>query len=104
MKERFIDQRESRFTISVPTDDDPTLVVCPKCKKMAKVFVHENSTGIESEAKTVCIHCGFSKIIITSERAFYWKEDEPSDGYFDYRLWLNLHVAVTHYGLLIKGI
>jgi hypothetical protein len=88
MKERFIDQREHRFEISVPTDDDPTLIVCPKCGKMGKVYVNEDYPGHEVEAKAICSSCGYSKKLVTAQRSFYWKEDDPSDGYFDYRLWL----------------
>lgn len=36
-KQRFENQREHRYSISEPTVEDPTLVVCPKCEKKAKV-------------------------------------------------------------------
>ncbi len=57
---------------------------------MAKVFVNKTDQRVESEAKAVCTHCGFSKKTITAERIFYWNADEPSDGYFDYSLWLKM--------------
>jgi len=87
-KKRYIDQREHRFTISKPTASDPTLIVCPKCNKMAKVILTDKQPEIGYKAKAVCSSCGFSNEKTSTERAFYWQEEEPSDGYFDYRLWL----------------
>jgi len=87
-KKRYIDQREHRFTISEPIASDPTLIVCPKCFKMAKVIFAVEQPEIGYTVKAVCTNCGFSNEKTTTEKTFYWQDDEPSDGYFDYRLWL----------------
>ena len=87
-KKRYIDYREHRFSISEPTPSDPTLIVCPKCTKMARVILYDQQPEIGYIVKAVCTHCGFTNQKTGAERAFYWHEEEPSDGYFGYRLWL----------------
>lgn len=87
-KYRFIDKREHRFLLFEPTADDPTLVICPQCAGMGKVFLNSHFEGQGYEVRTVCLSCGFSRQIKTDCKVFDWGEDEPSDGYFDYPLWL----------------
>jgi hypothetical protein len=89
-KKRYIDQREHRYTISVPTVNDPTLIVCPKCTKKARVVLSDAQPDLGHTVKAVCANCGFANEKTITERAFYWHEEEPSDSYFDYRLWLNI--------------
>ena len=57
---------------------------------MARVIFAEQQPEIGYTVKAVCSNCGFSNEKTDTERAFYWQEDEPSDGYFDYRLWLKI--------------
>lgn len=87
-KQQFANQREHRYSISEPTVEDPTLVVCPKCEKKAKAFLSDIQPDIGYSARVVCSSCGFTKEKTTNERCFYWYEGEPSDSYFDYRLWM----------------
>ena len=87
-KKRHVDHREHRYSISEPKNDDPTLVVCPKCEKMAKVFLSDTQPKIEFSVKVVCSNCGFVKQKTTNEREFYWYEDDPSDSFFGYKLWM----------------
>lgn len=90
MKERFISQNEHRFTISIPTDDDPNLIICPHCKKMAKVYIAEEPSKIGYTAKAVCLNCGFNKTRFSTSRSLDWVREDPSDSYFNYPLWLKM--------------
>ena len=89
-KTRFFDGREHRFTISVPTDDDPTLVVCPKCKKMAKVFLTQKQPELGDSVKVICSSCGYTKEKEATERSCDWYGEDPTDSYFGYSLWLKI--------------
>ncbi len=87
---RYKDERESRFAISEPTCDDPTLVVCPKCGSKAFVLPSsEEGTAV----KAVCHSCGFSKESDGTLRSFAWYADNPTDGYFGLDLWLQTRCA-----------
>ncbi len=107
-KKRHVDQREHRYTISEPTINDPTLIVCPKCSKKANVILTDAQPDFAKTVKAVCTNCGFFNEKTVKERAFYWNEDEPSDSYFDYRLWLKISCCghslwafnLRHLGLL----
>ncbi|MES9992823.1 MAG: hypothetical protein ABW098_12765 [Candidatus Thiodiazotropha sp.] len=89
-KKRYIDQREHRYTTSEPTTTGPTLIVCPKCSKKASVIFSDTQPDLGYTVKATCLNCGFSHEKTATARAFYWAEGEPSDGYFDYRLWLKI--------------
>ncbi len=62
-KKRYTGQRMSASSISIPTADDQTLVVCPGCAKMAKVFLLQVQPEVGYAVKLSCIHCGYSKNI-----------------------------------------
>lgn len=87
-KTRFKENHEHRFSISVPTEKDPTLIVCPKCSNMAKILTVSEQPGIGHHVKLVCKNCGLTKESIGTERSFNWHETNPTDGYFGYQLWL----------------
>ena len=55
MPERFFDNREHRFDITLPKDNDPILAVCPKCNAKALVFPNTQDT-----VKCVCTKCSFN--------------------------------------------
>ncbi|MFC3153329.1 hypothetical protein ACFOEK_19975 [Litoribrevibacter euphylliae] len=80
---RFKEDRENRGSFSFPTRENPILIVCPKCSGKASIVPYS-----ENEVKATCFHCGFSESKSTSERACYWYEDNPTDGFFEFDLWL----------------
>lgn len=80
---RFKENREHRLDISIPEEDDPTLVYCPKCKSKSFVFPHG-----ESKVKFSCLNCAYTKIKSTSYRSFDWYAENPTDSYFGFDLWL----------------
>ena len=82
-KKRFKENREHRLTISKPTVDDPVLVICPKCSKKASVI----PSGEES-VKCTCFACGYICEKHSNDRSFYWYNENPTDGYFGFDLWL----------------
>ncbi len=84
--DRHFDRREHRYLITAPTNDDPVLVVCPKCSSKALVIPH----GID-EVKCVCTKCSFNKKISNGSRSFGWDMDIPDDGYFGFDLWLQTY-------------
>ena len=80
---RFKDGREHLFTIIEPTKDDPVIICCPKCAR--KAFVVPES---KDRVKATCIECGFNVTGSSNSRSFYWHDENPTDGYFGYDLWL----------------
>lgn len=80
---RFKEEREHRFTISKPTEDDPVLIACPKCSSKAAVV----PCG-DDKVRASCFECGYSAEKSSNGRSFYWYEDNPTDGYFGFDLWL----------------
>ena len=80
---RHLETNDSRWSISEPTHEDPTLIRCPKCSKLAKVFPSENDA-----VRAVCGHCNFQQSVSNSRRAFAWYDENPTDGYFGYDLFL----------------
>jgi len=89
-KSRFVDQREHRFVISEPTHADPTLIVCPKCSGIARIYPVEKQPQYAYAVRAVCSHCGFCKNKSAAVRCFYWHDENPTDGYFGYQLWLQI--------------
>jgi hypothetical protein len=89
-KNRHVDNGENRLSIAVPTDDDPTLIVCPKCSRMAKVLLAGNQPEEGYRVKAICASCGFSREKVGNEQSFYWRDEDPSDSYFEYSLWLKV--------------
>ncbi len=89
-KKRHEDNRENRFSISTPTLDDPTLVICPACQKMAKIFPAQNQPETGYFVNVTCISCGFSKHKKTDTRQFFWHGDNPTDSIFGFSLWLKI--------------
>ena len=80
---RFKDGREHRFTISKPTEADHVLIACPKCSSKAVVV----PLG-EDKVRASCVECGYTKDKSSNGRSFYWNDDNPTDGYFGFNLWL----------------
>jgi len=87
-KIRYKEEHEDRFDISMPTVEDPTLVVCPKCSKMAKVFPSNEKPKIGYSMRVACTNCGYVKEKTDNVRRYYWHDEDPTDGYFKYPLWL----------------
>jgi len=88
--ERFQDNRETRWGISKPTFEDPTLIQCPECGSKAAVVP---SVDDQDTYKATCFTCGFSKEESGERNGFWWHDDNPSDGYLGYQLWLHSECA-----------
>ena len=89
---RHSDDHALLSVLSQPTRDDPTLVVCPRCR--AKAFVVPASEDEEGTAvRVVCHACGFSKTADGRARAFAGDADNPTEGYFGLDLWLQTRCA-----------
>ncbi|MCW8875904.1 MAG: hypothetical protein OQK04_19230 [Kangiellaceae bacterium] len=85
---RFKDGREHRFTISKPAEADPVLIFCPKCSSKAVVV----PLG-KDNVRASCAECGYTEDKSSNERSFYWYDDNPTDGYFGFNLWLKIDCA-----------
>ncbi len=85
---RHTDNRESRWSISDPTIEDPTLIVCPKCA--CKAFI---LPSINNRLRATCSNCGFSADQPNENHDFYWHDENPTDGYFGYKLWLQTNCS-----------
>ncbi|MGL5944074.1 MAG: hypothetical protein ACRC2S_27650 [Waterburya sp.] len=84
--ERFFDNREHRFSITLPKDYDPILVVCPKCYSKALIL-----PDTEEQVKCVCTKCSFNQKKSNHTVSFAWNEENPTDGYFGFDLWLQIN-------------
>ncbi|MDT0581815.1 hypothetical protein [Brumicola blandensis] len=82
---RFKENREHRFTISKPTNNEPVLVVCPKCESKSSVVPHG-----EDKVRCTCFSCGYTSTKSSNGRTFYWYDENPTDGYFGFNLWLRI--------------
>jgi len=80
---RFKENREHRFTISEPTEEEPVLVVCPKCDSKSSVVPHG-----EGAVRCTCFSCGYTSTQSSNGRSFCWYDENPTDGYFGFNLWL----------------
>jgi len=85
---RFRENGEHRYVISQPTDQDPLLVVCPKCSGKSSVTL----SG-DADVKCTCLNCGYTKTKSRNGRSFYWYDENPTDGYFGFNLWLQTNCA-----------
>lgn len=85
---RFKEGREHRFTISKATETDPVLIACPKCSNKAVVIPLD-----EEKIRASCIECGYTIDKSSNRRSFYWYDDNPTDGYFGFDLWLRTDCA-----------
>lgn len=86
-EKRFQENNEDRLSISTPTNDDPTLVICPKCRLKATVNLHNN------EVRLSCSNCSYNLAKVAEERTFYWGAETPTDSYFGVNLWLQTDCA-----------
>ncbi|MDF1662916.1 MAG: hypothetical protein P1V97_14160 [Planctomycetota bacterium] len=86
-KDRHFDGHEHRFAITRPTRDDPTLVLCPQCQGLGKVFPAPLDSA---QVQFGCSSCGLSKRREPQSRLFQWQSSDPTDSYFGYSLWLNI--------------
>ncbi|MEA1952877.1 MAG: hypothetical protein U9O24_00605 [Campylobacterota bacterium] len=66
-KKRFIDKREDRESVLELRTDDPHLVVCPKCEKMAKIFPVES----DESYKIICLNCNYIKEQCISQLSYH---------------------------------
>ena len=78
-KKRFVDKREDIQRIHKLSVDDPDLIVCPKCEKMAKVLPDDISSENEERYKIICTHCNTVKVV-----------EEKSHPHLDYTPWMHL--------------
>ena len=85
---RYKEKRLYRFDISEPTMEDPTLVVCPKCEQMARIFPSKEQPKTGHSMRMVCTNCAYTKENVDNVRSYYWHGSGPTDGYFGYALWL----------------
>ncbi|MEM7594866.1 MAG: hypothetical protein AAF383_25785, partial [Cyanobacteria bacterium P01_A01_bin.83] len=83
---RYFDNREHRFDITLPKDNDPILAVCPQCNSKALVLPNTKDT-----VKCVCTKCSFNKTKSNKSRSLGWHMDIPHDGYFGFDLWLQTY-------------
>lgn len=84
--ERHFDNREHRFDITLPKNDDPILAICPKCHAKALILPATKDT-----VKCICTKCSFNKQKSNKKRSLGWHEDIPHDGYFGFYLWLQIY-------------
>nr|WP_317199049.1 hypothetical protein [uncultured Psychrobacter sp.] len=84
---RFQENNEDRISISTPTDNDPTLVHCPKCQSKAFVILYHD------EVRLSCPSCGYNQAKLAEQRTFYWGAENPADSYFGVDLWLQTDCA-----------
>ena len=89
--ERYFDNREHRFITFLPTKDDPVLVICPQCNSKALVL-----PDIENKVKCVCTKCTFYKKKSNKAGLFKWNEENPTDGYFGFDLWLQINCCGSY--------
>ena len=85
---RFHEKGENRFSISLPSVEDPTQIVCPVCKQKAVVTLQNDDM-----AKLTCVHCSYNTTTSAKERQFYWGSTTPTDGFFGAELWLQIDCA-----------
>ncbi len=83
--DRYIDNREHRFITFLPKNNDPVLVVCPKCHAKALIF-----PDVDNQVKYICTKCTFNKRKSTQIISFKWNQENPTDGYFGFPLWLQI--------------
>ena len=62
-KKRFVDKREDRYRILELRTDDPDLIVCPKCEKMAKILTDNVSFANKERYKIICSNCNTVKVL-----------------------------------------
>ena len=86
-KDRHFDEREHRYSFTAPTMTDPTLVTCPDCQGLGKVFPAPIDAA---NVQFGCSCCGLSKRREPDSRSFQWQGSDPSDSYFGFSLWLNI--------------
>ncbi|WP_415894562.1 hypothetical protein ACMXYQ_08950 [Neptuniibacter sp. PT34_22] len=82
---RFKENREHRYTISLPSESEPVLVVCPKCSSKASIVPYQ-----EESVRFSCFECGYTSTKSTNIRSFQWYDEDPTDGYFGFNLWLRI--------------
>lgn len=85
-KDRHFDKNEHRYSITAPTLADPTLVACPECQGLGKVFPSPNEAV---QVQFECTSCGLWKRREPNSRSFQWQSSDPTDSYFGFPLWLN---------------
>ncbi|MGP5210674.1 hypothetical protein ACTXJ5_07760 [Psychrobacter alimentarius] len=81
-EKRFKENEENRLSISTPTNGDPTLVYCPKCRSKAVITLHND------EARLSCPSCGYHQAKLAERRTFHWSAENPTDSYFGANLLL----------------
>lgn len=86
-EKRFQENNENRLSISTPTNDDPTLIHCPKCRLKAAVTLYNE------EARLSCPSCSYNQAKLTEQRTFFWGAENPTDSYFGADLWLQTDCA-----------
>ena len=62
-KRRFIDRRGDRYRVLELRADDPDLIVCPKCEKMAKMLFWKLPSEEEDAYKIICANCNYVKVL-----------------------------------------
>ena len=89
---RYRDTGETVRSVSIPVQNDPILIVCPRCTQMAEVrsALSADSDDIKAVA---CTACGFSKQEQICSRRYNGDMDNPVDVYFGYELWLKTDCA-----------
>ncbi len=85
---RYKENRDHRFTVSKPLVEDPVLVVCPTCDGKSSVTPYG-----EDQVKCTCFSCGYTAVTLSSDRAFYWYSENPTDSYFGFDLWLQTNCS-----------
>ena len=65
--ERYVDNREHRFSLFIHTDNDPILIVCPKCNSKALVL-----PSLDDRVKCICTKCTFNRQKSSKIRSFEW--------------------------------
>ena len=85
---RYFDKRERLSDLIVARDDDPVLVVCPKCNSKALIFPNP-------EHRCVCTKCSFIKTKPDKKLKYGFYMDIMIDTYFGFELWLQIRCCGT---------
>ncbi len=87
-KRTYIAGSKSWRDFSVPAGDDPTLIECPSCGKMAKVLPACPIEESARQVRLVCAHCGLRKQADGNARSM--DGNNPTDTYFGVSLWMRV--------------
>ena len=81
MNTKYFDKRERLGNLIGAEDNDPILVVCPKCSSKALIFPNP-------KYRCVCTKCSFTQTKPNKKLKYGFYMDIMIDTYFGFELWL----------------